>query len=201
MKFGDRLLEFCHKFSTQPHLLAIRNGFFQIMPLILVGSFFILLNNVVLNLPVFEGNTTITEFKNVGDAIFRGSLGILSLLSVFLTAYHLATYYKQDGLLYGTVAFGSLICVLPGIQNINGADAWGVLMFNDTSASGLFVAIIVAILAVEILKFFSNFKPLLITMPDSVPPAITKSFNVLIPTLFTFTIFGLIALFFKIVIE
>ncbi|MGL4394828.1 MAG: PTS sugar transporter subunit IIC [Brevinema sp.] len=200
MKFGDKLLMFFNKFSQQPHLLAIRNGFFQLMPLILAGSFYVLLNNVILNMPIFEGAEWVANVKNVGDAVFRGSLGVLSLLAAFLTAYHLATHYKQDGILYGVVAFGSLIAVLPGLQEINGAMAWGALVFGDTSASGLFVAILVGLLSVEVLRFFSNFKPLIISMPDSVPPAIAKSFNALIPIFFTLSVFGAIGVFFIAVI-
>ncbi|MGL5955298.1 MAG: PTS sugar transporter subunit IIC [Brevinema sp.] len=199
MNLGDKLLAFSEKLSMQPHLSAIRSGFFQMMPLILAGSFYVLLNNVILNLPIFQGNAAISELKNVGDAVFRGSLGILSLLAAFLTAYHLAVHYQQDGIIYGIVSLGALIAILPGIQQINGVDTWGVLMFSDTSASGLFVAMLIAIISVEILRFTSSFKPLIIAMPDSVPPAIAKSFNILIPTCLTLTIFGLISLFFKVV--
>ncbi|MGL5721349.1 MAG: PTS sugar transporter subunit IIC [Brevinema sp.] len=200
MKLGDRLLVFSEKLSSQPHLSAIRNGFFQMMPLILAGSFFVLLNNVILNIPIFQGNAAIAEFKNVGDAVYRGTLGVLSLLASFLTAYHLAGHYKQDGLISGAVSFGCLIAILPGIQKIHDIDTWGVLTFSDTSASGLFVAMLIAILSVEVLRFLISFKPLLITMPDSVPPAIAKSFNVLIPVCLTISIFGLVGLFFKVVV-
>ncbi|MGL4676964.1 MAG: PTS sugar transporter subunit IIC [Brevinema sp.] len=198
MNIGNKLLVFSEKLAMQPHLSAIRNGFFQMMPLILVGSFYVLLNNVVLNLPIFQGNTVVSELKNIGDAVFRGSLGILSLLAAFLTAYHLAVHYRKDGVVYGIVSLGSLICILPGIQQINGADTWGVLMSSDTSATGLFVAMLIAILSVEILRFTSSFKPFIIIMPESVPPAIARSFNILIPTCLTLTIFACIALFFKV---
>ncbi|MGL4561475.1 MAG: PTS sugar transporter subunit IIC [Brevinema sp.] len=195
MKFEDRLLMFFNKFSQQPHLLAIRSGFFQMMPLILAGSFYVLLNNVILNIPIFEGAEWVANIKNVGDAVFRASLGILSLLAAFLTAYHLAVHYNKDGILYGVVALGSLVAVLPGLQEINGSLAWGVLVFADTSASGLFIAILIGLLSVEVLIFWTHFKPLIISMPDSVPPAIAKSFNALIPIFLTLSIFGIIGVF------
>ena len=47
-------------------------------------------------------------------------------------------------------------------------------------AKGLFVAIIAGILSVEISRFLVN-KKLTIKLPDSVPPAISKSFEILIP--------------------
>lgn len=195
MKFSDRILVFASNLSSQPHLVSIRNSFFQMMPLVLAGSFYVMLNNAVLNLPIFSGNEAITTFKNVGDSVFRGSLGALALLSAFLMAYHLAVHYKKDGLIYGTVSFGCYIGILPSIQKINGVDVWGILTFGDTSASALFVAILTALTSVEILRLLNDFKPLQIKMPDSVPPAIAKSFNVLIPVCITISIFGLISLF------
>lgn len=201
MALSDNFLKFAETISNQPHLSAIRNGFFQMMPLILVGSFYVLLNNVIFSMPFFVDKEAVILFKTVGDAVFRGTLGVLSLIAVFLTAYHLALHYKEDGILFGIVSLGSLVAILPGLQEINGAETWGVLTFSDTSAAGLFIAMLVALLSVEILRTLLQFKPLIIVMPESVPPAITKSFNTLIPIFLTFSIFGLAALFFNIILN
>ncbi|MGL5956153.1 MAG: PTS sugar transporter subunit IIC [Brevinema sp.] len=193
MSFEEKFLTVANTFSNQRHINAIRASFYKLMPLILIASLYVLINNVLFNLPFFAENSFIQSLKDVGDRVFRGTLGIMSLLSAFITAYYLAESYKEEAIFYGATALGCLIAMLPGLQEINGGGAWGVLVFSDTSASGLFTAILIAILSTELLRFFSSKKALLITLPDSVPPAVAKSFSALIPILLTFTTFSLFA--------
>ena len=184
MSIEQKFLGVANAFSTQRHIVAVRNSFYKLMPLILIASFYVLINNVIFNLPFFAGNEFVGSLKDIGDRVFRGTLGIMSLLSAFMTAFYLAESYKEEGLLYGATALGCLVALIPGVQN----EMWGILTFANTSASGLFVAILVALLSTEVFRFFSQQKSLLITLPDSVPPAVAKSFSALVPILFTFTI-------------
>ncbi|MGL4451117.1 MAG: PTS sugar transporter subunit IIC, partial [Sarcina sp.] len=55
-------------------------------------------------------------------------------------------------------------------------------------AKGLFTAILGAIIAIEIFRFLVR-KKFVIKLPDSVPPAIAKSFELLIPIIFVTIIF------------
>ena len=55
-------------------------------------------------------------------------------------------------------------------------------------AKGLFVAIIFGIISIEIFRFLVK-KNLIITLPESVPPAIAKSFELLIPVVVVIVIF------------
>ncbi len=189
MSIEQKFLGVANAFSTQRHIVAVRNSFYKLMPLILIASFYVLINNVIFNLPFFAGNEFVGSLKDIGDRVFRGTLGIMSLLSAFMTAFYLAESYKEEGLLYGATALGCLVALIPGVQN----EMWGILTFANTSASGLFVAILVALLSTEVFRFFSQQKSLLITLPDSVPPAVAKSFSALVPILFTFTIFAVFA--------
>ena len=195
MSFEQKFLSAANAFSTQRHINAVRNSFYKLMPLILIASFYVLINNVFF--PLFADNAFIQSFKDVGDRVFRGTLGIMSLLSAFITAFYLAESYKEEGIFYGATALGCLVALLPGapmvtVEGVSGG-VWGILTFTDTSASGLFVAILTAILSTELLRSFSKVKALLITLPDSVPPAVAKSFSALIPILLTFTIFSVFA--------
>ena len=195
MSFEQKFLSAANAFSTQRHINAVRNSFYKLMPLILIASFYVLINNVFF--PLFADNAFIQSFKDVGDRVFRGTLGIMSLLSAFITAFYLAESYKEEGIFYGATALGCLVALLPGapmvtVEGVTGG-VWGILTFADTSASGLFVAILTAIVSTELLRSFSKVKALLITLPDSVPPAVAKSFSALVPILLTFTIFSVFA--------
>ena len=52
-QFSEKLAEIlgpiANKFSSNRYLAAIRDGFITVMPLVIIASFFVLINNVVLD--------------------------------------------------------------------------------------------------------------------------------------------------------
>lgn len=67
-----------------------------------------------------------------------------------------------------------------------------------TGANGLFTGLIVGIVGLEIYNFYRKKEVLRISMPEQIPPGITRSFEVLIPTVLTCFTVGLISLFVQI---
>ena len=59
-------------------------------------------------------------------------------------------------------------------------------------ATGLFTALIIGILALEIYHAFRKMDALKIKMPEQVPPGVTRAFEVLIPTFLTLLVVGMI---------
>ena len=59
-------------------------------------------------------------------------------------------------------------------------------------ATGLFTALIVGIVALEIYNAFRKMDSLKIKMPEQVPPGVARAFEVLIPTFLTLVVVGLI---------
>ena len=57
-------------------------------------------------------------------------------------------------------------------------------------ATGLFTALIVGIVALEIYNMFRKMDALKIKMPDQVPPGVSRAFEVLIPTFLTLLVVG-----------
>ena len=57
-------------------------------------------------------------------------------------------------------------------------------------AQGLFVSMIMSILAVKLFKVLTNIDAIKIKMPDSVPTGIARSFNILIPIFIIITVFS-----------
>lgn len=96
----------------------------------------------------------------------------------FLLAYNLANGYGKDGIAAGTVSVASFFA-------LGGADGM--------SSTGLFIAIIVGIVATELFVRLIGNEKLVIKMPDGVPPAVARSFAALLPAMIVVTLFGLTA--------
>lgn len=174
------------KFGSQRHLVAIRDGFVAIMPLIVLGSFAVLINN--LPWPAFQSFMRMVfgeTWTSFGGNIWTGSFAIMSLLVVFTISYYLAKHYNSDALAAGALSFGCLLM----LYNASSKD-WAI-PFAFLGAQGLFVAIFVALVATEIFVRLLANKRLVIKMPESVPPAVSRSFAALIPAALTLVIFSL----------
>ncbi|WP_195946103.1 PTS sugar transporter subunit IIC [Paraclostridium bifermentans] len=201
-KFSEKLANFlapiATKFSTQRHLCAIRDGFITLMPLVIVASLFVLLNNVVLdgNIGLLK-SFKLDEYKDIGVSVYYGTLGFLSVLLAATVSYKLASSYKMDELGTTVVSVAALATLIPTtIVTADNVTISGVFSEIYTSPTGLFVAVIVAILATEILRKLNSIDKLKIKMPESVPPTVSKSFNLLIPSFITLTLFAVVAFIF-----
>ncbi|MEB8701784.1 PTS cellobiose transporter subunit IIC [Bacillus cereus] len=163
------------RIGSQRHLVAIRDGFIAVMPLILVGSFAVLINNLPIDaFQNFMKGTFGDAWKDVGGGMWTGSFAILALIVAVGISYNLAKSYGVDALSAAIITFGALIIISPTTPKEGGIDlAW-------TGAQGLFVSIIVALLVTEVFRFFVQ-RDITIKMPDGVPPAVMKSFAALVP--------------------
>ena len=148
-------------------LVAIRDGFIAVMPLILVGSFAILINNLPVDaFQKFMKGAFGEVWKDIGGGMWTGSF-ILALIVAVGISYNLAKSYGVDALSAAIITFGALIYFSDDAKE-GGIDlAW-------TGAQGLFVSIIVALLVTEAFRFFVQ-RDITIKMPDGVPPAVMKS--------------------------
>ncbi len=92
------LLPFAVKIGKQPHVNAIKNGFIRLMPLTLAGAMFVLINNVFLSFGEgrfysmgirLDASTieTLNGLKGIGGNVYNGTLGIMSLMAPFLSAW------------------------------------------------------------------------------------------------------------------
>lgn len=194
-KLADFLGPIASKFSSQRHLVAIRDGFITVMPLVIVASFYVLINNVVLDssLGMLKDFGNFDTYKDIGMSVYYGTLGFLSIFLAFGVAYKLAAAYEMDSIGTGFVAIAATIALMPTSVTSGDVVVNGVFSEAYTSPTGLFVAIIASILAVELLRVLQKSKALKISMPDSVPPTVSKSFNLLIPATIALTIFALVS--------
>lgn len=174
------------KIANQRHLRAVRDGIIATLPLIIVGSFFL-----IVAFPPLPATWGITEFLTSNAATillpYRMTMYIMSLYATFGIGASLAKSYDLDqvsGGILATIAF--LLTFVPVNVPAEALEAAGtagfVLPMANLGGGGMFVGIITAIIAVEIYRLTdkSKFK---ITMPEQVPPAVARSFEALTPTL------------------
>ncbi|AGR41899.1 PTS transporter subunit EIIC [Spiroplasma diminutum] len=181
------------KLSNWKFMVALKNGFFSLMPLVIVGAMFILINNIVLgaanggffNLFYLTADqaATLDKFKTVGAYIWNGTYAFFGFLLAGAIAYHLAPYYKVNQWAAAIVAFVAFLIMSPSF--------WSNIGVFGTS--GMFTAMIISIVSTVIFGKLSKNEKLKIKMPESVPDGVSKSFNILIPYAISAVFFGIIA--------
>jgi PTS system cellobiose-specific IIC component len=187
------------KMGKQPHVNAIKNGFIKMMPLSLVGAMFILINSVFLSFG--EGSffysigvrldpatiATLDGLKSIGGNVYNGTMGIMSLMTPFFIGMAMAEERKADPLAAGLLSIAAFMTVTP--FSVGDAYAVGANWLGGTNViSGMLIGIVVA----EVFAFIVR-RNWVITLPDSVPASVSRSFSALIPGFIILSIMGVIA--------
>lgn len=164
------------RLAEQRHLLAIRDGVISSLPFIIVGSFFL-----IIAFPPLPETWMITQWAvdHAAEILipYRMTMFIMSLYVAFGIGYNLAQSYKVDPLSGAQIAVASLLLTItPSVIEELGF----VLPMQYLGGNGLFVAIIVSILSVEIFRICKQ-KEITIKLPDAVPASVSRSFEALIP--------------------
>ncbi|MFC0233273.1 PTS sugar transporter subunit IIC [Vagococcus entomophilus] len=180
--------------AAQRHLVAIRDAFVVTMPLMILGALAVLINSLpipgFLNLmdklfPMLVNDAPI--WRSFGGNIWNGTFAIFSVLISFLVAYNLVKSYGKDGIAAGTVSVATFFSV----GGLKGMDA-----------TGLFIALVIALVSGEIFQRLVGNEKLVIKMPEGVPPAVAKSFAALLPAMITISLFSFItSIFFAFGVE
>lgn len=175
------------RLAEQRHLLAIRDGVVSALPFIIVGSFFL-----IIAFPPLPESWAITQWATEHAAQilipYRMTMFIMSLYVAFGIGYNLAQSYKVDPLSGGQIAVAALLLtIMP--QTVD--ELGFVLPMSYLGGQGLFVTIVVSILAVEIFRFCKQ-KNITIKLPPQVPASVGRSFEALIPVAIVMVLMSLI---------
>ncbi|WP_211221956.1 PTS sugar transporter subunit IIC [Lacticigenium naphthae] len=162
------------KLSANKYLTAIRDGVTLAMPLIIIGSIFM----VTASFPVPGWEAWLGDI-GVAGYLWKGvdsSFGLIGLVASFGIAQSLANQHKVDGIAAGIISMASFVMVTPFVSSETGAG----LTVSYLGAAGLFVAIILGLFSASIYRWFIEHN-IQIKMPESVPPAVARSFSAIIP--------------------
>lgn len=203
------------KLAEQRHLRAVRDGIIATLPLIIVGSFFL----IIANPPLPESWGIYKTLKANAATIvlpFRMTMYIMTIYACWGMGYSLAKSYKLDGVTGGTLSAAAFFLTLvpksaaalaPELMEIvkgnpdllkwyQGVPQGFQMPMANMGGGGMFVGIIVSILAVEIFRFTnkSGFK---ISMPEQVPASVARSFEALTPAAIIVLLVGSITYYAK----
>lgn len=208
-RFEAFLMPIAGKLGQQPHLNAIRDGVVGALPLVLIGSLFMLAAQPPLTTKLMDsyyavqinGQPLVPALLNT----FRVLVGLIGIYVAFGVAQSLARRYQLDTLSAGLLAVAALL-LINGIQTINMLTPLGMeqlpqgiaavspeamkdyvqsgrfIAFSNLGSGGLFLAIILGLIVPEVQRFTHKYH-WEITMPAGVPPAVGRSFSALIPGL------------------
>lgn len=119
--------------------------------------------------------------------------GIFSFLLVAAFSYRLGGIWGGDKFATALTALGSFIIMTPQQVIGKAGDVMGGFSLDYFGNKGVLTSIIVATIASWIFVKLSQNEKIRIKMPDTVPPAVSKSFAVLIPVFITLTFFTVFA--------
>ena len=215
--FLDKFSEVSARIGNQVHLRSLRDGFATIMPVFILAGLAALFNNVLFTFlwsvnpaspGIFPNADILATAQYWGSALSQGALSVSAILLCGMVAYSLATNKRFDNpISCVVVALSVFFIMMPQTVTANlaatsplvtdevtSAAVTGAFITNYTGTNGMFTAIIIGLVAPTLFIKVSGVDKLRIKMPEGVPPAVEKSFNVLIPMLLTLGVFGLLAM-------
>jgi len=183
-----KLTPIAYKLDANRYLKAIKHGFFVVMPLLIIGSLFLLITQIPFQ-PYLDfmasvlGKEWTVLFLKVNDV----TMNAMTIFVILGIAGELAKYYQVDRYSAQAAAVVAFLILTPLSQQ----DSASFLPLENFGAAGLFVGMITAILSVETFRWIIK-KGWIIKMPDTVPNNVAVSFSALIPGFFVIAVFNLI---------
>lgn len=193
-RLNDKIQPVAEKIGGERHLQAISDGMFLSLPFMVIGAFFLIAANPPINLDQYDPATAnvfmqaLAAWKNWAvanyDAIttpYNLTFGLVGLISAFGIAYSLAGEYRLAQANSGIISLVTFLMVATPV-------AEGTIQTQYLGADGLFVAIIIGLLSVEVTHFMDKHN-MRLNLPPSIPPAVATFMSSLMPLLANIVLF------------
>ena len=213
--FEHVMMPLAGKISSNKYLLAMRDAFSMLLPFIIVGSFFGIIEWVVLDpwgtimgadglglgqtftgldpkSDAYKASSfvgTMQMYQGLCNNIVTVGFGIFSFMLVAAFSYRLGGIWGGDKFSTALTALGAFIIVTSQQVVGKAGDKLGAFSLDYFGNKAVLTAIIVATVASWIFVKLSKNEKIRIKMPDTVPPAVSQSFAVLVPVFVTLTVF------------
>lgn len=182
------------KLDQNKYLTAVKDGFFGVTSILIVGSIFLLFSSLPIpGYPEFMAGLFGDNWAQFFLIPYNWTMNVMNLYVVIGMARSLAKQYKVDDLGAIIVSLVALLIVTPQLTDADGA---GGIPVANLGASGLFLGMIVAITATEIYRWVIE-KGWVIKFPDSVPSNVSTAFSALTPAVIIMLIFNFIRMGFE----
>lgn len=191
------------KLSQYKLVRAIQSAGMASISFVTIGSLFLVLNVLPMVIPGLEGfyASTFDKVTPLYMLANVATMGVIALYFLLVIGFEYTRFIAEEedldlspitGMLLSLFGFFMLVPQLvkgpEGISKVNDAEAgiingWAI---GDAparfGATGIFTAIIVCFVTINIYKFFIK-RDIRIKMPDSVPEGVANSFSALIPVI------------------
>ena len=187
-----KIVAFLEAASKQRHMVALRDGMIGSVPIILVGSTFLLLgaqSDVLAYIPGMVDSAFFAWYKSAVPMLllpYRFTMGLLALYVAFTIAAALAKEYELPPIPNGLTAMACLLISGEMVRTEihEGSTEW-VLAVKPLGAEGLFLAILLGLCTVEISRHLT-YMPKPADGKDTtggIPPAVVQAFASFLPML------------------
>ena len=164
----QKLMPKLAKIGNLKYMVILRDGMIITIPFTIFGSIFM----IIAQLPIPGWANIIKPFAPALNACVTVTFGILALIVAMGISYQAAKANKMDPM--STTAVGTIAFLMAMLNKNLAIDP------AQLGSGGIFTAIVICILVVEVMNFCIKHH-WVITLPDSVPPAVANSFSSLIP--------------------
>lgn len=182
------MMEFMNKYVVPPltvlsentYLSAIRAGMVSVVPLTIIGGLFL----IVAYFPVTGWDAIVESYLPLLEIPVTATFGLLAVFACFFVAYDLGKQLKQEAIVSAAMATVIFLMVQIKLEDQT-------LSMDGLGSAGLFTAILIALITVQVQKFFTDHN-FVIRLPENVPPVVSESFLSLIPLIFLVIVFWII---------
>jgi PTS system cellobiose-specific IIC component len=166
--------------SENTYMSAIRAGMVSVVSLTIIGGFFI----IIAHIPIANWETLVAPYQALLQIPVTATFGLLSVFVCFAIGYELGRQFKQEAIVSAMIATAVFLMIQIDLDNQT-------LSMDNLGSNGLFTAVIIALVAVRVQKFFADAN-LVIRLPENVPPVVYESFLSLSPLFFLMLVFWIL---------
>ncbi len=174
---NKRVLPVLTALSENTYLSAVRAGMVSVVPLTIIGGFFIILSY----LPISGWDKIVAPYLQLLQVPVTATFGLLAVFVCFAIGYDLGNQLKQEAIVSATIATVIFLMLQIQLKDLTFA-------MDGLGSKGLFTAVIIALVSVRAQKFCTD-KGVVIKLPRNVPPVVYESFLSLSPLFFLVLIF------------
>lgn len=182
----EKLLNFASKFESNIYIKSISSAMSSLMPVMIVSSIASLIASI--NIGGSQAFMESTGILSILDLINFMTIEMVSVYTVVLIAYKLGEHLKSDPLNSAIVGLMAFFILTP----IASGEGFEGLAFSNLGSGSMFVAMVAGVFATILFKKLMDAK-ITLSLPESVPPVVGKSFSAIVPSLIIATVFGVAA--------
>lgn len=170
----ENILQAADRLFQNRYIISIKKAFIITLPVIILGSIASLINNMPIDIVQAGLSTPVGQvIRVVNGAIWLGSTAIMAILIAWTLGYYLGNTYKMNGTLSALTSVSAYLTICVTTSD-------GGISLSQLGSSGLFGAILIAILATELYHAFSRLK---INISEDTAEEVRQMFEALFPVM------------------